>query len=351
MKYLFCKLFITIAILTFAASEVGAYETYDGCETCHGDFREGSYMSLADGTDWGNNLHNIHAGGILSNDCNTCHTEPGGSVFIGSSIGGNGLSPISCVGCHGREEDMGNDSVSAGRGAGLRQHHTNAGSTACQSCHSDANPSNYTPVGEDVLPEYFANPGINHSNMPTDSCNPTGEEDFAGATTGLDNDGDGAYDTMDSDCSDGQPPFKINTGLSDAWYDPLTDGQGFFITVLPDLGVVALAWFTYDTVLPPDDATSNLGDPGNRWMTAAGPYADDQAVLNIVLTSGGIFDTPGGVERTDPPGSDGTLVVTFDGCNSGMVEYDIPSIDMQGTVPIQRVAEDNVPICEALITE
>jgi hypothetical protein len=335
----------------FLVFEASAYETYSGCASCHGDFRSSPYISLADGTDWGNDLHDIHRVNILSNDCNTCHTLNDGPVYIGSSNGGSGLSPISCVGCHGREEDMGNDSLSAGRGAGLRQHHAAAGQTSCQSCHSDANPSNYTPVGEDVLPEYFANSGINHPRMPIDSCNPGGGEDFAGASTGLDNDGDGIYDSADSDCTEVLPPFKINTGLSDAWYDPATDGQGFFITVLPDLGVVALAWFTYDTELPPEDATSNLGDPGNRWMTASGPYADNQAVLNIVLTSGGIFDTPGGVERTDPPGSDGTLVVTFESCNSGTVEYDIPSIDKQGTVPIQRVADDNIAICEALNTE
>ena len=208
------------------------------------------------------------------------------------------MSAISCVGCHGREQDMGNDSVSAGRGAGLRQHHAVAGQTGCQNCHSDADPANFIPVGEDVLPEYYANPGTNHPSIPTDSCSPSGEEDIAGLTTGLDNDGDGDYDTADSDCG-AADVFRINAGLSDAWYDPDTDGQGFFITVLPDLGVMALAWFTYDTVLPPDDATSNLGDPGNRWMTASGAYTDDQAVLNIVLTSGGIFDTPGGVERTD----------------------------------------------------
>jgi len=145
--------------------------------------------------------------------------------------------------------------------------------------------------------------------------------------------------------------FTINAGLNDAWYYPQTDGQGFFITVFPDLGYISLAWFTYDTELPPDGATANLGDPGHRWITAAGKYTDNQAVLDIVLTSGGVFDTPGGVERTDPPGSDGTITLTFDSCNSGTVEYDIPSIDKQGIVPIERVADDNIVLCEALSPE
>ena len=43
-------------------------------------------------------------------------------------------------------------------------------------------------------------------------------------------------------------PFQINGGISDAWYSPSTDGQGFFITVMEDLNTLFLAWYTYDTV-------------------------------------------------------------------------------------------------------
>jgi len=142
--------------------------------------------------------------------------------------------------------------------------------------------------------------------------------------------------------------FSINAGLNDAWYNPATSGQGFFITVFPDLGSVSLAWFTYDTELPAETAQANLGDPGHRWLTAFGPIMGNQVLMNIEMTSGGLFDTPTVIQRTDPPGSDGTIVLTFTSCNSGTVEYDIPSIDRQGTVPIQRVADDNIALCEAL---
>jgi len=143
-------------------------------------------------------------------------------------------------------------------------------------------------------------------------------------------------------------PLKINAGLNDAWYNPTTSGQGFFITVFPDLNYVSLAWFTYDTELPPMDATANLGDPGHRWLTAAGPIEGNQVTMDIAMTSGGIFDTPTQITRTDPPGSDGIIILTFDSCNSGIIEYDIPSINRFGTVPIQRVAGDNIALCEAL---
>jgi cyclophilin family peptidyl-prolyl cis-trans isomerase len=145
-------------------------------------------------------------------------------------------------------------------------------------------------------------------------------------------------------------PFVMNAGLNDAWYDPDTDGQGFFITVFPDLNFISLAWFTYDTDLPPDDATANLGDPGHRWMTAAGTIEGNRAVMDITITRGGLFDTATETQRTDPPGSDGTITLTFDDCSAGLVEYDITSINQQGTVPIQRVVGDNIALCEALIT-
>jgi hypothetical protein len=73
--------------------------------------------------------------------------------------------------------------------------------------------------------------------------------------------------------------------------------------------------------------------------------------LNITLTSGGIFDDPTEVDRTNPPGSDGTITLIFDSCSSGTIEYDIPSINRQGVIPIERVADDNIVICEALSSE
>jgi hypothetical protein len=154
------------------------------------------------------------------------------------------------------------------------------------------------------------------------------------------------YDNAQIVVGDPPPPFQINPGLNDAWYNPETDGQGFFITVFPDLGRVSAAWFTYDTVLPPDDATANLGDPGHRWLTALGPYENDQASLTIRITSGGLFDTPDSIAEVSRV-TDGLMHLTFDDCNSGTVEYNIPSIGQSGIVPIQRVAGDNIVLCEA----
>jgi hypothetical protein len=148
------------------------------------------------------------------------------------------------------------------------------------------------------------------------------------------------------------PLTEMNPGLNDAWYEPATSGQGFFFTVFPDLGSASVAWFTYDTDLPLEGADVNLGDPGHRWMTGAGTVAGNQVIIPIDLTSGGLFDTPidvQPVERSDG----GTLIVTFDSCSYGTVEYDMPTRNapyrVTGIVPIQRVAGDNIVYCEMFL--
>jgi hypothetical protein len=141
------------------------------------------------------------------------------------------------------------------------------------------------------------------------------------------------------------PLIEINAGLNDAWFNLETDGQGFFVTVFPDIQMMFLAWFTYDTERPDEAIEATLGDPGHRWLTAFGPYADNEAILDIEITEGGVFDSP------DPMPTqhlDGTITIEFPTCNAGTVTYDIPSIERQGVVPIERIALDNISLCYLL---
>ncbi len=199
----------------------GCEEPVGNCQTCHGQFRatneensrpylRDEYVSPSDGRTWSVlyqevgaeevekeiGLHDIHrhvmVDKIGGSRCNVCHMSGGRyPVYLFMSEGGEGLEPISCTGCHGRP---GED------GAGLRQHHANSGVNVCKTCHEDADPANYTPVGEDVLPSYYAAPNDIFVNKPTDPCNQRGDEDYAGGPRGLDNDGDGRYDKSDLDC-------------------------------------------------------------------------------------------------------------------------------------------------------
>jgi hypothetical protein len=209
----------------------GCEEPVGNCQTCHGHFRatdennsrpylRDEYISRADGRHWSElyqeveadtveeeiGLHDIHRHVIVDklgrSRCNVCHQESGRyPVILNSSAGGEGLEPIACVGCHGRNEDTGFHAGGQSQpGAGLRQHHTNSGINVCKTCHWDADPSNYTPVGENVLPSYYTVPNEIFVNKPTDPCNQRGDENYAGGPTGLDNDGDGRYDKSDLDC-------------------------------------------------------------------------------------------------------------------------------------------------------
>ncbi len=139
------------------------------------------------------------------------------------------------------------------------------------------------------------------------------------------------------------PAFAINTGLNDAWFNPATGGQGFFITVFPGISKIFFAWFTFDQQRPPGSVDAMLGGPGQRWLTAFGSYENNRAELDVELTAGGVFDaaTP---PVSQSPG--GQVILEFSGCNSGTVSYDIAATDQQGVVPIQRIALDNIARCE-----
>ena len=140
--------------------------------------------------------------------------------------------------------------------------------------------------------------------------------------------------------------FQINAAISDAWFYPVTSGQGFFIIVWEDSKTIFLAWFTYETERPPDDISAILGEPGHRWIIGLGPYDGDTAVLDVFLSSGMIFDsgTPP-VDTTQYP--DATMEIVWTSCKAGVVKYNIPSLNLMGEVPIERIVQDKVAACEA----
>jgi PKD repeat protein len=139
--------------------------------------------------------------------------------------------------------------------------------------------------------------------------------------------------------------FQINAAITDAWFSPLTDGQGFFLIVWEENGLVFLSWFTFDTERPPEDLMAVLGEPGHRWLTAQGAYSGDTAILDVFLTSGGVFDAASPAPETGPP--IGTITIVWTDCNSGTLTYDLPSLGLGGTIAIERIVLDKVPACEA----
>jgi hypothetical protein len=142
-------------------------------------------------------------------------------------------------------------------------------------------------------------------------------------------------------------PFRITHAMAGAWYEPATDGQGFFMDVFDDLNLLFLAWFTFDLERPDPGAEAMIGEPGHRWMTAVGPFSGETADMDIYWTRGMIFDSPT-PPRVDPNLQDGTMTVEFFDCSTGQVTYDLGTANVQGQVPIQRIANDAVSLCESL---
>jgi len=138
--------------------------------------------------------------------------------------------------------------------------------------------------------------------------------------------------------------FNINAGINDAWYNPETTGQGLFFNVFPNREKVFLSWFTYETERPAIDVPFQLGEPGHRWLTALGDYFEDSAELMLYKVNGGVFNS------ADPvPGETeyGSLLVHVNDCASAELIYDLPSLSREGLIPLQRLAPDSIPLCEA----
>jgi endonuclease I len=143
--------------------------------------------------------------------------------------------------------------------------------------------------------------------------------------------------------------FTINAGLNDAWFDPATAGQGFFVTVFPDSNQVFLAHFTFDVERPAPGVDAVVGAPGHRWITAIGPIEGDRVVLTATLTRGGLFDDAAPVKNDTPYG---TYVLTFEDCTSATLAYEFPGAGsgpgLGGEIALQRVVPDNIALCESL---
>ena len=80
--------------------------------------------------------------------------------------------------------------------------------------------------------------------------------------------------------------FQITEGLSGAWFNPATSGQGVYFEVLPAAGVIVMAWFTFDNEDPDAAVPSTVGDASNRWLTASGSFQGNQFIGTVFKTSG-----------------------------------------------------------------
>ena len=161
-------------------------------------------------------------------------------------------------------------------------------------------------------------------------------------------------------------PFRITPGLNDTWSMPCsppqcpfgTASQGFLFTVLPDSalpgqeqpGLFFLAWFTFDTERPDESVEAVLGEPGHRWLTAIGTWEGNVVTAAVEKTFGLTFNQPLSEDEL-PQYQDyeyGTITIEFEDCQNATLAYDLPEPDLQGEMPLIRVSNANVPLCETL---
>ena len=163
----------------------------------------------------------------------------------------------------------------------------------------------------------------------------------------LGNTGKGAVESASvSPLTEDTGSFQINAGLNDAWFNPDWPGQGFFIDVLPETRRTFVGWFTFDTErLHSAGTDKNIGDLNQRWLTAIGNYQGSEATLGLQLTSGGLL-----LEKKPIPSVEdyGSMQINFTDCETATVQYRIPTLEMEGVIPLKRVSDENVELCKQL---
>lgn len=120
-------------------------------------------------------------------------------------------------------------------------------------------------------------------------------------------------------------------GLTGAWYNQATGGQGFLIETYPDLigsgqGYLAAGWYTFDVT-----ATG-----GQRWYTLQGPVSSGTTppVLGIFAATGGNFSsTP-----TVPAIRVGAATMSVSDCTHASLSYAFnDGTGRLGTIPLTRL--------------
>lgn len=145
---------------------------------------------------------------------------------------------------------------------------------------------------------------------------------------------------------EGGPP--INFGMSGAWYEPKTSGQGFLIDVIPGRQLLNVAWFTHAATQTSDDVNVQ------RWLFGTGSYTGDSVQMPLTLSRGGRFDAP----PVLTPVEVGSLTLRFVDCNTAVAEYvvfesairggtdPVAGEVLSGSIELLRIGESSV--CEQL---
>ncbi|MBW2261992.1 MAG: hypothetical protein JRG91_08480 [Deltaproteobacteria bacterium] len=274
----------------------------------------------------------------MNADCDLCHTSGDGrDPYIGSSNGTSSSPGYGCTGCHG---GMYSGSAS---GVGLRLHHTNNGIAACAICHS----SDPAPHPESTAPPYYGVTADSNVDYPCNDDSGT-SEDWAGDSTGLDNDGDNAYDLLDSDCASvpvcgnsivetGEDCDDGNGSNIDACLNDCTDascGDSYVWTGVEDCDD--------GNLLNTDSCLNSCVDAscGDTYVWSGVEDCDDGNLLNTDGCLNSCLDAScgdtyvwSGVETCDPPSACPSSCDDGDACTTDVLSGDPSTCDSSCTFP------------------
>ena len=119
-------------------------------------------------------------------------------------------------------------------------------------------------------------------------------------------------------------------GLTGAWYNPATGGQGLLVETYPDLfgsghGYLAAGWYTFDLTAA----------GGQRWYTMQGDAINGSASvpLTIYTATGGNFNAPPKISAV----AVGTATWSFSDCTHGTLAFHFNDGRPDGSIPLTRL--------------
>jgi hypothetical protein len=126
-------------------------------------------------------------------------------------------------------------------------------------------------------------------------------------------------------------------GITGAWYNPATSGQGLTIEVFPDVyapgtGILSAGWFTFS----PGAAG---GEAQQRWYSLQGAAKSTRTptVLTIYRNVGGRFGTPPATTAS----AVGTAILRLTDCTHGELSYSFTDgSELSGSMPLARLTAD-----------
>ena len=123
--------------------------------------------------------------------------------------------------------------------------------------------------------------------------------------------------------------LQINEGMSGAWFNPPTSGQGFFFDVHPGSNLFGLAWFTW------------TDQPGiHDWLTGVGRFAGASTQVALSRTRGGQFNAPLAVTS----GEAGSATITFSDCSHARIEFTLLQPTRSGAIDLVKLLPVS-PLC------